>query len=229
MGIFRLKINVWTLQNYKHALRRVHQWYLHTVPLVWWPAVGLVWFCLNLTACSAHSDQQRAQESCTRAVWCTCCLLSRLIWWSAEEYFSAEPHCVFRGADGEADGTRVLEDLVVVSSLIRKQILKINESSTDTQSFTYMQYSPFFFLKQNLAYIPMRFHCQKSRWRPILLAPGRPDRGVCPSPPGTRQNWSNPLKADRESPKTPEIIHMITYSWLRSHNQGEIQNNLTRM
>lgn len=147
-------------------------------------------------------------------------LTSRLIWWSAEEHLSAEPHRVFRRADGEADGTRVFEDLIVVSSLIRKQILKNKWKQYRYTVIHLRAMFPLFFfvVKQNLAYVPMRFHCRKSRWRPILLAPGRPDRGVCPSLPGTRQNWSNPLKADRETPKTPEIIHMSTYSWLRSHN-----------
>lgn len=45
-----------------------------------------------------------------------------------EEEFPAEPHRVGRGVNGEADGTRVVEDLVVVSPLPRRDKAKAQSS-----------------------------------------------------------------------------------------------------
>lgn len=84
--------------------------------------------------------QWPAGDQHTGSLVCVC--VSRLIGWSAEEHLPAEPHCLFRGADGEADGTRVLEDLMVVSALIGKHVLEINDQ---IQSLTYVKCSLYFF------------------------------------------------------------------------------------
>lgn len=85
---------------------------------------GLVWSpcLLALRLC----PQWPAAGAGVRCTVCAAGPLSRLIGRSVKEHLPAEPRCVFRGADGETDGTRVLEDLVVISTLIREQILKIN-------------------------------------------------------------------------------------------------------
>lgn len=49
---------------------------------------------------------------------------STLRWGISEEKFPAEPGRVRRGVNGEADGTRVVENLVVISSLRRRETMK---------------------------------------------------------------------------------------------------------
>lgn len=50
---------------------------------------------------------------------------SALRWGVSEEEFPAEPGRVRRRVNGEADGTRVVENLVVVSSLRRRDNEKV--------------------------------------------------------------------------------------------------------
>ncbi len=72
---------------------------------------------LSAEDCITHSDQQGRRQS----GWGT----DAFIGWSLKEHLPAEPCRVFRGADGEADGSRVFEDLIVISTLNREQILQI--------------------------------------------------------------------------------------------------------
>lgn len=147
-------------------------------------------------------------------------------WWSIKKELPAAPGRVTGAGDSETDCSRVVENLVVVSSL---QAESQESVSTNTlfQMMSFCKEEPFtpaqpFLIRQGfwtprfhwnlppqIANFPcggnhrfrlrLRSHCRRSRWHAGLPSPAGPDTESCPSPLERCQSWWDPL-CEEEKP-----------------------------